>query len=566
MSNICQLAAVALIFIVAITQDTTCFIIQDGVQSTTHQPNIVSQSKEGHYRFASVAADAAECSQIGTEIMARDGGSAVDAAIASILCDGIHNAQSCGIGGGHILTYYQRNTGNAYTIIAREMAPRGASEDMFANQRASSVEGGMAIAVPGEIKGLHNIWKIGGKLPWKHLFQPTIKLCRDGFKVGQTLADSIQSTSHFYRNHANLREMVTNPQTGTYYRKGDIMRRPKLAATLEIIANEGPDAFYNGSLSVNITQDIQDAGGIITEDDLRGYTAIQKDPLIITLHDQSKVFSPPPPSSGAVYQLILNILDGYNYTDTSIKTDQDATVFWHRVVEAFKHAYSQRTHLGDDDVENENFKSHIKELVRNMTSLEYGKSNRAKINDNRTFGTDYYEPQFDVKTDHGTSHVSVLGPNGDAVSITSTINLFFGSKVVGSRTGILFNDEMDDFSTPNTINAFGVPASPANFIKPGKRPLSSMTPSVVIGPDNDVRLVVGASGGTSITTATALVTIETLWLKWGIKEAIDFPRIHHQLVPQTVDVERGFPQIERILTKGSDRCLFVCILTAHQHY
>ncbi|KAK3589113.1 hypothetical protein CHS0354_017077 [Potamilus streckersoni] len=475
--------------------------------------------------------------------MARDGGSAIDAAIAAILCVGIHNAMSCGIGGGHFLTYYQRNTAHVYTILAREMAPKNASENMFVSANISSQHGGMSIGIPGEIKGLYEAWKLGGKLPWSDLFQPAIKLCKEGFKVGRSLASAINATVRFYNNYTNLRELVTNPFTNTYYKEGDIMKRPKLAATLEIIAKEGPDAFYNGSLSENITRDIQDAGGIITKEDLSSYTAVIKEPLNITLHDQSLVFSPPPPSSGAVYLFILNILSGYNFTERSISTDKDAILFWHRVVEGFKHAYSLRTQIADDAVESESFKQYIKELIQNMTSLEYGQLKRLKIDDNITFGTDYYEPKFGSRDDHGTSHLSVLGPNGDAVAITSTINLFFGSKVVGSRTGIIFNDEMDDFSTPNTTNAFGVPASPANFIKPGKRPLSSMSPSIIIDSKGEVRLVVGASGGTLITTASALITMETLWLKWGIKQAIDYPRIHHQLVPQRIDIDEGFPQI-----------------------
>ncbi|KAL3857361.1 hypothetical protein ACJMK2_012037 [Sinanodonta woodiana] len=526
-------------------QGSSCHMNQDGEQTTTPKPNndTESPSIEGHYRFATVAADAAECSTIGTEIMARDGGSAIDAAIAAILCVGIHNAMSCGIGGGHFLTYYQRSTRKVYTILAREMAPQNASENMFVSANVSSQHGGMSIGVPGEIKGLYEAWKLGGKLPWYRLFQPAIKLCKEGFKVGRSLASAINSTVKFYSNYTNLRELVTNPVTKTYYKEGDTMTRPKLARTLEIIANEGPDAFYNGSLSENITLDIQDAGGIITMEDLMKYTAIKKEPLNITLYDQSVVFAPPPPSSGAVYLFILNILNGYNFTERSIANDRDAILFWHRVVEGFKHAYSLRTQLADDAVESDSFKQYIKELVHNMTSLGYGQLKRSKIDDNFTFGTDYYEPKFGSKDDHGTSHLSVLGPNGDAVAVTSTINLFFGSKVVGSRTGIIFNDEMDDFSTPNTTNAFGVPASPSNFIKPGKRPFSSMSPSIIIDSEGEVRLVVGASGGTLITTATALVTMETLWLKWGIKQAIDYPRIHHQLVPARVDIDQGFPQV-----------------------
>ncbi|XP_033749148.1 glutathione hydrolase 1 proenzyme-like [Pecten maximus] len=504
-------------------------------------PNIfLSPSKEGYYRYGAVASDAGICSTIGTGIMARLGGSAVDATIAALLCQCVQNMHSCGIGGGHFMTIYNREKKTGYIIVAREMAPRAASEDMYIGNQ-SSEEGGIAVGIPGEIKGLYTAWKLGGKLPWKTLFQPTIRLLRDGMPVNSALAASIESNAHYYPKHDNLRRLVTDPHTGLLYKEGETIKWPKLAATFTTIANEGPDAFYNGSLSRNIVQDIQDAGGIITEQDLLDYTAPVKDPLVIRLIDNSSVFSPPPPSSGAVYDMILNIVDEFGMSIHSVSTPQKKVLAWHRIIEAFKFAFAKRSDLGDGDGEDDAFRSHLAELVRNMTSESFAAYVRSRIDDDRTHDTMYYGPTFYDVTKTSTAHLSVLAPNGDAVSVTSTINLQFGSKVVGTRTGILFNNQMDDFSTPNTTNHFGVPASAANFIKPLKRPLSSMCPSIITDSNGIVRLVVGASGGTKITTATAMVTIETLWFGMNVKQAIDHRRIHHQLLPKEIAVENGFP-------------------------
>ncbi|CAC5395661.1 GGT1_5 [Mytilus coruscus] len=505
-------------------------------KQSKHAPRsqFVSNSIEGHYRFAAVASDAGPpCARIGTHIMRRRHGSAVDAAIATLLCQCISNFHSCGIGGGFFMTGEK----SAYTIIARETAPGEANETMFVGR--SSTEGGLAVGIPGEIRGLWLAHQIGGKLPWKELFKPSIKLCREGIVVGNPTAFAISRQTENIKKFQGLKDLLVNPETGLLYEAGDKIKRPKLARTLKIIANEGVDAFYNGRLSKDIVADIQDAGGIITEDDLAKYTALRKDPVVVKLNLDKTVFSPPPPSSGAIVQFILKILDGYNLNEKSLSCKQKEIVLWHRIIEAFKFGFATRTNLGDGDVENEAFREKLNEFLSTLTSEEFVDEIRSQISDSQTFGTDYYGPTFfDTVNSSGTSHLSVLAPNGDAVSVTSTINFFFGSKVVGSRTGIIFNNQMDDFSTPNAI----IPESPANFIKPGKRPLSSMSPSIIVGPDGVVNLIVGASGGTKIITSSVLVTVLTQWLGFSIKEAIDHRRLHHRLLPPIVDVERGFPQ------------------------
>ncbi|KAH3790999.1 hypothetical protein DPMN_169208 [Dreissena polymorpha] len=221
-----------------------------------------------------------------------------------------------------------------------------------------------------------------------------------------------------------FKQLITNPSTGALYIEGEIMKLPKLARTFELIADKGPHAFYNGTLADDIVADIQEAGGIITKDDLANYTSLVEDALHFHLHDNNTVYSPPLPSSGAVYLFILNILKDYNFTADSVSNVAKATTTWHRVTEAMKHAYSLRTNLGDSTVGSDAFRTYVTKLVQNMTHPSFGFTHKQQIDDSRTFGSDYYKPIFhSAWEDHGTAHLSVIGPNGDAVSITSTTNL-----------------------------------------------------------------------------------------------------------------------------------------------
>ncbi|XP_062582561.1 glutathione hydrolase 1 proenzyme-like [Saccostrea cucullata] len=501
-------------------------------------------SIEGNYRYAAISSDSATCARVGVDLMGRQQGSVVDAAIATLLCQCVDNIHSCGIGGGHFMTVYNRKTKTAYTIIAREMAPGSSSEDMFVKDTNSSIEGGLAIGIPGNIKGFYEVWKIGGKLPWRDLFQPAIKMLREGWTVNFLLARAMRklTESGILEKQSNLRLMVTNPETNEVYTEGEIIKMPALANTYEAIANDS-HTMYNGSMAKDIVADIREAGGIITEQDLQNYEAVVKEPLVVKLTDNTTIFTPPPPSSGAVFAMILNIADKYGFTPDSVSTPEKSILTWHRIVEIMKFAYAKRSNLGDPDQESQSFKDTINSMIYNMTSSSYAEYVKSKISDSTTQDTTHYGPTYHDSANMGTSQLSLLAPNGDAVSVTSTINLFFGSKVVGSRTGIIFNNNMDDFSTPNTVSYFGYPASPANFIKPGKRPLSSMCPSIIVDADGHVKLVLGASGGPRIISATALVTIETLWFKYGIKKSIDHKRLHHQLFPPHIKVERGFDQL-----------------------
>lgn len=508
---------------------------------TEAKVNTGSSSKLGKYRFAAVAADAGPCSEVGTKILARCG-SAVDAAIATLLCVGVENTQSMGVGGGHFMTIYNRANKTATTIIAREMAPGAANETMFTTNpnKDASTFGGLAIGVPGEIMGYWEAHQRFGKLPWKELFQPTIKMCRNGFKIGSALAKAITGSQDVIRKMEGLSEIFI--RDGKLLKEGDVMYRTKLANTLERIANKGVSEFYNSSLSADIAKEVQDNGGIITKTDLSNYRVDIKEPLTVTLDEGERtVYSVRPPASGAVLEFILNIIDGYGFEKEDLSSEASRVLTYHRIIEAFKFAYAKRTELGDENFLN----GTLQTLLKNMTSNHFAEYIRGRITDNMTHKTAYYDPSFYNTETYGTSHLSVLAANGDAVSVTSTINTYFGSKVRGQNTGIIYNNEMDDFSSPNITNYFGLPPSPANFIKPGKRPLSSMCPAIIVNKDGDVELVIGASGGTKITTAVALVTMQTLWFGKNIKESIDSRRPHHQLIPPTIQYEKGFPWLIR---------------------
>ncbi|XP_064092975.1 scoloptoxin SSD14-like isoform X3 [Macrobrachium nipponense] len=500
----------------------------------------------GEYEHAAVSADGQPCAQIARDILERNG-TAADAAIAGLFCVGVVNTQSMGLGGGFLLTYYDRAERKAHTLIARETAPAAAFEDMYDGDeelmqkakgrwwenKAHSLKGGLAVGVPGEVRGYYEFYKkFGGRIPWNELLEPSIKLCEEGHPVNWHMARALKFGASDIMQEPSMSVFI-NPETGEVYKEGEILKRPKLGQTLRVLQYE-PDALYTGELSKKLVEDIQNFGGIISHEDLVNYRPLWKEPMNVSLENGGlTMYSVPPPGSGHILGFILNILDEYDINPSSFD-DENVVLSHQRFTEAMKWAYAKRTELGDADFVD------IFSLAKNLTSDAYAADIHEQITDDRTFqDPSHYGAVTAVDDNHGTAHFSLLSPEGDAVSVTSTVNLYFGAGIRSVQTGIVLNDEMDDFSAPNITSYFGIPPSPANFIRPGKRPLSSMCPTVFVDSKGDVRLIIGAAGGTKISSAVAWASLRNLWLKEDIKKAIDARRIHHQIYPMTLSYEDG---------------------------
>jgi gamma-glutamyltranspeptidase / glutathione hydrolase / leukotriene-C4 hydrolase len=424
---------------------------------------------------------------------------------------------------------------------------------MFGNNSRAALKGPLAVAVPGELAGY---WaarqRFGNRsLSWRRIIQPTIDLCRNGIPVSWTLAD-VLSDYEFALNgtpaEVALRETFTDPTTGRVLQKGQLYRRPALADTLDRLAAAEEslvNLFYRGELGRQLLADLP--GGIISEADLAAYSARWEDPVVLPLAPllNLTLYSVPPPGSGAVLAAILNIIQHSDHFG------EDA-LFFHRLVEAFKFAYGARSRLGDPRGDDPALASAVSQLVSNMTSSSWGWDRFRLINDSATladlslYGADFLAAGAAAK-DHGTAHVSVLAANGDAVAVTSTINQEFGAGLLSPTTGIIFNDEMDDFAFAGFANDFNLPPSAANSVRPGKRPLSSMSPTIFLDAEGRARLIIGAAGGSKITTATALTAVRQLWLNETAAEAVARPRVHHQLSPNVLEYQS---ELDRAIVSG----------------
>ncbi|KAK9883507.1 hypothetical protein WA026_001683 [Henosepilachna vigintioctopunctata] len=491
---------------------------------------ILLNSSDSKDRLGAIVTNGEQCSDIGKSIIYR-GGNAVDAAIASLFCEGVAMAQSCGLGGGFIMTIFQKESGKIYTLNSREVAPAAATADMYHSDSQLSKTGILAVAVPGELRGYWRAYqRFGGGIPWRELVEPTIKLCREGIHVTKYLAGAFAKNRDKLYADPNLRASYIDPSTNNTYIAGQYIKRPILADTLEIIAKEGGDALHAGSLTDQFVADIKKLNGIITKEDMNNYEPVWEDPIKISLPHGHTLYAPRLPSSGALVAYIMNMLQ------LKIDVSQPMSlVNVQRLIESFKFAYGMRTRLGDTRTPAMN------KFVDELTTMEKANLTIQKMKDNETSqDPEYYGALMSNADNHGTAHISILAPNGDAVSVTSTINYYFGSGVSTEHTDIILNDEMDDFSSPGIISVFNIPPSIDNYIEPGKHPLSSMCPTIILDENNDVKLVIGAAGGTLITTVVADTIVRHLWYNMTIEDSIDACRLHHQLFPMSVQVEECF--------------------------
>lgn len=423
---------------------------------------------------------------------------------------------------------YLKDKNIVTTLNARERAPRLSTKDMFVGKPEASTTGGLAVAIPGEIKGIWELHQKYGSLPWADLIQPNIDLCKEGILVTEYLASVMKSYENQLRNEPSLREIFINPVTNQAYVEGDKVKRLKLAETLEIIAKDGVDTFYGGGeIGRKFVQDVQSYGGILTEKDLKDYRVEWRDSVNTEIINDAVLHTMPLPSSGSMLLLILNMLRDFSM--------QPNALGFHRITEAFKIAFADRSWIGSEETDT------VKEIVRKMGMKDYADLKKNLINDEKTTSDTNYYGAYNgtVIEDHGTAHLSILAPNGDAISVTNTINDVFGAFFRSMQTGIIANDEMDDFAVPENIQD-GVHPSPNNFVIPYNNPISSMVPSIVIDKNGDVELVVGGAGGRRIITGTFLTLYRYLYFNETIEDALAAPRFHHQLSPVRLDYESSF--------------------------
>ncbi|XP_025416058.1 glutathione hydrolase 1 proenzyme-like isoform X2 [Sipha flava] len=481
----------------------------------------------GLYSKVAVVSNGGPCAQIGVDVMTK-GGNAVDAAIATIVCDGALCPHQMGTGGGFIMSIYNATTKKVMAINSREMAPAAATPTMFVRNPESSINGGLAVAIPGAFKGYETIYKaFGGGVSWESLFEPTIKLCEEGIKISEHLELTLETDEAMIKRDPMLRKTFIDEETGHGKKMGEIYKLPELAKTLRTVAKEGADAIYNGSLTSGLVKDLKNVNGIITEEDFANYKVEIEESFPVKLKNGLTLHVGPPPGSGIILAYMLRILDG-------LIPAPNPGLEAHRFIEAFKFGYGERTHLGDHKFVN------VSSIYNKVNSDSYINSIRSKISDNYTssnpndYGADFYMPN-----NHGTANMAVIDSIGNAVVSTNTINTHFGSGFMSPSTGMILNNEMNDFSTPGITNHYGIPSSPSNFIKPGKRPQSSMCPSIFTNENGEFVLAAGAAGGSKITIATAYISALKIWRHQTLKQIIDHPRFYHQLIPMKVVYEYG---------------------------
>lgn len=469
-----------------------------------------------------VAADDARCSEIGASML-RQGGHAVDAAVSTALCVGVVNPVGSGIGGGAFMIVRSSSTSKTQAFDMRETAPGAASQNMYANNLNNKYSGALSMGVPGEIAGLHEAWLQHGRLNWRTLFQPAIKLARDGFVVAPYLASSIAKSAKKIMNDPGLQQVFA--PNGRLLQAGDKCSNLELAQSLEAVAEQGPQAFYNGTVGEKFVKDVRDAGGILTMEDLKNYKVDIMDALAANVTGYT-IYGMPPPSSGTLgMSLVLNILNSYGSSKAA-----EVNLGLHRLIEAMKHMFAVRMNLGDPAFIN------TAKYMSEMLSQSYADKIQKMIVDNTTFPPEYYmnmESRWSQLRDHGTSHFCIVDAERNAVSMTTTINYGFGAGVLSPSTGILLNNEMGDFSAPTEITPDMLPPAPANFIEPNKRPLSSMTP-IIVTKDNQLAGVMGGSGGLFIIPAVIQVFLNHFVLRMEPLTAVESPRVYHKLIPNTV--------------------------------
>eukprot|EP00177_Eucheuma_denticulatum_P001061 GFKZ01001940.1.p1 GENE.GFKZ01001940.1~~GFKZ01001940.1.p1 ORF type:complete len:804 (+),score=104.24 GFKZ01001940.1:133-2412(+) len=563
-------------------------------------------------KIGAVAADHPICSELGVKIMRDFSGNAVDAMVSTVLCQGVLAPFASGLGGGAFILIHNASSSVSSFYDARETAPAAATMSLYERNATTAKFGGLAVAIPGELRGLHMAHQEWGRLTWKQVVDPVVEVAEDA-KVGPFLEIKLRQMHETIMASPSLREIFTkkvltkkaqseqnaaasvelpgvrqlkseegvvsrgvvetlNDETvvgdandkdehgivpkndngekanATYttelLKEGDRIENEALVNTLKKIANKGPDALYV-DMAGTLAKEIQDAGGVAKADDFKGYTAVKRYPVACNYHGFQVIGAPLPSAGGVSIAMALNMIRELRFRKRGRNS-----VSYKMLTETLKWVYGARMGLGDPS-----YVQGTDRQVWNMLSRREAVKRVFRISQDRTFGPRFYSDRITMSNlEGGTSHVSILDGNGTGVSVTSTINLPFGAGLVSKSGGMVFNDEMDAFTTSMTrLNAFGLYPSAENGVEGGKRAISSMSPTILVR-NGQVFMVIGASGGPKAVSGVLQTVLNVVDFGDELGDAISAPRLHHQLVPNEVGLEGANGttcELEHVLMKPS---------------
>ncbi len=501
--------------VVAFTAETDDLAKYAPFVATSHQGMVVTAGDQA--------------SAAGTEMLHR-GGNAVDAAVAASFAISVIRPQSTGIGGGGFFLLYLAKSRETVAVDFRERAPLRASRDMFVRDGKAvpdlSRNGPLAVAIPGLVAGLVEVQKKYGTLPLKEVMEPAIRLAEDGFPIYPQLSSAIAYRTKLLGDSPTTRAIYFREDRPLH--EGELLVQKDLARTLREIAKRGKDAFYKGRVAKAIVKEMKARGGLLTQADLDQYRVLYRTPLTGAFQGAEIHSMPPPSSGGALILQMLNVLSGFPLREFGFHSPKAV----HILTETMRLAFRDRArYLGDPDFTNV--------PIPLLTSADYATELRAKIDLAKATPSDTLPAAAPGKTEStSTTHISIIDKDGNAVATTQTVNLYFGSGVMVPGTGVMLNDEMDDFSAQESRpNAFGlIGENDANAIAPRKTPLSSMSPTIVTR-DGKVVLITGSPGGSRIISATLQVLLNVLAYDMTLPQAMFAPRIHHQWFPDELLVE-----------------------------
>ena len=501
--------------------------------SNTASPTALAASREPvRAKHGIVASTNEVASQVGVDIMKR-GGNAVDAAIAVAFALAVTHPAAGNLGGGGFMMIRLKN-GKTTAIDYREMAPATATRNIYLDKNGNLIhgEGGSlvgyrAAGVPGTVRGMElALKKYGsGNLGWAQLIEPARRLA-NGFTVTYELARSLRGNNDYLSQYPETKRIYLND--GKFYHEGDTFRQPDLAATFARLQRSGPNEFYGGQTARMIVDDVKRHNGLITLADMENYVAKERQPVTGQYRGYKVISMPPPSSGGAVLIEMLNILEGYELN----KLDSASSDRYHLMTEAMRRAFADRAEfMGDSDF--------VKVPVAGLIDKAYAAKLRSTINPERaSTSVEISAGQPTGYESEETTHFTVVDAAGNAVANTYTLNNSYGSAAVAKGTGIILNDEMDDFAAkPGTPNMYGLIQGERNAVAPRKRPLSAMTPTFVLRRDGSLWFTVGSPGGPTIINTTLCVITNVIDYGMNIQQAIDFPRIHHQWLPDELVFE-----------------------------